>query len=320
MKEQIMTVNKCKSKVTKRTKKPIRSPLFYVGDKYKLMPQLKELFPEYIENYYDVFCGGGSASINVKAQSYYMNDIDDKIIELHKHLQINSGDVENFIKRMYDLIDYYGLSLSEKGKNPEIEELKKQHKKTYYAKYNKKPYLDVRSDYNDNQNNTDLLYLLLVYGFNHMIRFNKEGRFNLPVGNVDWNKNVTLALRNYTDWYNENSVTLSSGMDFEKYVQAQNLSENDFLYFDPPYLITFSDYNKLWNVDEEKRLYTLLDELDNKGIKWGLSNMIAHKGEVNDVLYRWAQRYNEYSIESNYISRFDNTIKKDSKELYITNV
>lgn len=28
-----------------KNKKGIRSPLFYVGDKYKLMPQLKELFP-----------------------------------------------------------------------------------------------------------------------------------------------------------------------------------------------------------------------------------------------------------------------------------
>lgn len=27
-----------------------------------------------------------------------------------------------------------------------------------------------------------------------MIRFNKNGEFNLPVGNLDWNKNVTEAL------------------------------------------------------------------------------------------------------------------------------
>ncbi|PHL17233.1 DNA adenine methylase, partial [Enterococcus faecium] len=33
----------------------------------------------------------------------------------------------------------------------------------------------------------------------------------------------------------------------------------------------------------------------------------------------WGKKYNEYDIKSNYISRFDNTIKKDSKEIYITN-
>ena len=35
----------------------IRSPFFYVGDKYKLMPQLKELFPDDIDNYIEPFVG-----------------------------------------------------------------------------------------------------------------------------------------------------------------------------------------------------------------------------------------------------------------------
>ena len=97
------------------------------------------------------------------------------------------------------------------------------------------------------------------------------------------------------------------------------MENGDFLYFDPPYLITFSDYNKLWGEDEERRLYKLLDELDSKGIKWGLSNMYNHKGKTNEILLEWGKKYNEYDIKSNYISRFDNTIKKDSKEIYITN-
>lgn len=32
-------------------KKPIRSPFFYVGDKYKLMPQLKQFMPKNIWNH-----------------------------------------------------------------------------------------------------------------------------------------------------------------------------------------------------------------------------------------------------------------------------
>ena len=39
----------------------IRSPLFYVGDKYKLMPQLKRLFPSKIQTYIEPFVGGGSS-------------------------------------------------------------------------------------------------------------------------------------------------------------------------------------------------------------------------------------------------------------------
>ena len=41
-----------------------RSPFFFVGDKRKLMPQLIKLFPAYINNYYEPFCGGGSSFLN----------------------------------------------------------------------------------------------------------------------------------------------------------------------------------------------------------------------------------------------------------------
>lgn len=300
-------------------KNSVRSPLFYVGDKYKLMPQLSSIFPRKIATYYDVFCGGGSASINITAQKYVLNDIDEKVVQLHVFLQKNSRNIESLIKKMHYLIKYYGLSLSEVERNEEIEKLKKEFKKTYFAKYNKESYLKLRQDYNKNIENIELLYLLLIYGFNHMIRFNKKGEFNLPVGNVDWNKNVTQSLKNYAKWFNNNDVIIGENMDFEKFVNSQNIKKGDFLYFDPPYLISFSEYNKLWDKDSEKRLYNLLDELDKKGIFWGLSNMISHKGMHNEILLKWSNKYKKYEIQSNYISRYDNSIKKDSKEIYVTN-
>ncbi len=36
-----------------------RSPLFYVGDKYRLMAQLLDLFPKEINNFYEPFIAGG---------------------------------------------------------------------------------------------------------------------------------------------------------------------------------------------------------------------------------------------------------------------
>lgn len=303
----------------KLDKQSVRSPLFYVGDKYKLMPQLIKLFPKNINTYYDVFCGGGSASINVSAKKFVMNDIDKKIMELHNHLQQAAKNMDEFIAKMHKLIENYGLSLSEKGTNEDIEQLKNVYIKTYFSKYNKEAYLNLRSEYNRDQSNTDLLYLLLIYGFNHMIRFNSQGKFNLPVGNVDWNKNVTTALNNYSLWFNNNDIVLTQGMDFEEFVMSLDLKSNDFLYFDPPYLITFSDYNKFWHESEEIRLYRLLDFLDKHGVNWGLSNMLCHKGKNNIILTEWSKKYKVYSIQSNYISRFDNTIKTNSKEVYITN-
>ena len=52
--------------------KTIRSPFFYVGDKYKLMPQLKQLMPENIEQYIEPFVGGGSSFLNSKGTLYIL--------------------------------------------------------------------------------------------------------------------------------------------------------------------------------------------------------------------------------------------------------
>lgn len=299
----------------------VRSPLFYVGDKYKLMPQLTTLMPDNIDTFYDIFAGGGSASMAVNAKKYKLNDIDINVIHLHEYLMNELTDVDAFLKKMHRLIKHYNLTCSAIGDVPNnIDEIKQRYKKTYYAKINKEGYLKLRDDYNFNPQNYNLLYLLLVFGFNHMIRFNNSGKFNLPVGNVDWNHNVENALKNYANFSNKRDIKLYNE-DFEDFIESQNLNSNDFVYVDPPYLITFSEYNKMWNEDTEKRLYTLLDTLDRNNIHWGLSNVLTHKGRRNKILLNWLneREYKVYPIKSNYISRFDNTIKEDTKEVFVIN-
>lgn len=151
-----------------------------------------------------------------------------------------------------------------------------------------------------------------------MTRFNSKGFFNLPVGNVDWNKNVTRSLKNYSEFSTKQNSQLFN-QDFEKFIKSRDYQPDDFVYLDPPYLITFSEYNKEWSEDNEIRLYDTLDWLSQKGVKWGLSNIVDHKGRHNNILNNWMMKYNVHEISSNYISRFDNTIK-NSKEVYITNV
>lgn len=292
--------------------------MFYVGDKYKLTPQLNSLFPNNINIFHDVFAGGGSASLNAKANSFSLNDVDKNVISIHEFLIENSPKLDELILHFYELIDMYGLSHSELNLNNIIVDLKKDYPKTYFSKYNKNQYLQMRDDYNGNKDRIDLLYLLIIYGFNHMIRYNKLGNFNLPVGNVDWNKNVTKALKDYSDWVLRNNEINISNLDFESYISIQNPTEDDFFYFDPPYLITSSDYNKIWSVDNERRLYKLLDKLSDEGVSWGLSNMVYHKDRTNEILTEWSDKYHVFAITSNYISRFDNSIK-NSKEIYVTN-
>jgi DNA adenine methylase len=58
--------------MSKIIKKINRSPLFYVGDKYKLMKQLIELFPLSVNNFYEPFTGGGTVFLNIEAKKYFL--------------------------------------------------------------------------------------------------------------------------------------------------------------------------------------------------------------------------------------------------------
>lgn len=296
--------------------KNIRSPFFYVGDKYKLMPQLTRLFPEKINNYYEPFFGGGSSVLHIKSKCYHLNDIDSYVIKLHEFISSFAGNEQELFNILKSKIEKYNLSCSFKGKTVP-DELKQKYKKTYYAKYNKHSYLLLRDSFNEKRDLSDL-YLLLIYGFNRMIRFNSKGDFNVPVGNVDFNKNVVDALNNYLRFMESNDVKFFN-FDYIEFVRQWEFNKDDYIYFDPPYLITNSEYNKLWNEEDEKKLYSLLDELESKKIKFGLSNIVNHKGRNNKILETWMSHYLVYEVKSNYISRFDNTIKEDSREVFVTN-
>lgn len=293
-----------------------RSPFFYVGDKFKLLPQLKENFPKEIDRFIEPFCGGGSVFLNTTAKQYLLNDIDSNMVALHKMLIAYSNNEDAFWRSITTLIERYALSATYFGKDIP-QELRKEFPKTYFAKYNKDAYLNLRADYNSDKSNVLLLYLLLVYGFNHMIRFNSKGDFNLPVGNVDFNDNVVAALKGYFS-YVKNKPIKFNNMDFEAFLNSIEITDKDFVYLDPPYLITFSEYNKLWDEDCEMRLIKVLDELNARNIRFAVSNVLWHRKKYNGDFNYWAQKYNIVRIKSNYISFNDNT-EKDTYEVLVKN-
>lgn len=296
-----------------------RSPLFYVGDKYKLINEIKTHFPEHINRLVEPFVGGGSVFMNVQAESYMLNDIDSNIIAIHKLLTQQAHNPKAFFSKILRVAKKYNLSRSVVEDIVPLD-LKKQFVKTYYARYNKAGYEMMRDDYNNStKRDAFSLYMLLIYGFNHMIRFNQKGDFNLPVGNVDYNPNVKKALSDYFELVSSKNVEWFN-MDFERFIQNIDFNEDDLVYLDPPYLITFSEYNKLWNEETEDRLLRLLDQLNHQGVRFALSNVINYKGRVNTQLLEWSQNQNLhiYPIKSNYISYHDNTINSFN-DVLITN-
>jgi len=272
-----------------------RSPLFYVGDKYKLMKQLIGLFPQEIGDFYEPFVGGGTVFLNVRANKYYLNDNDKNLIDIHKFLITSSDNSDLFFKNVEKIIKKYRLSRSYK-EDIIPASLKKEWKKTYFARFNKEGYGKLRVCVNKHiKNNPLILYILLIYGFNRMLRFNGGGKFNLPVGNVDFNKNVVDALNSYFDFVQNKKIALSS-KDFRKYFANRKYLKNDFVYLDPPYLITASEYNKRWDQKAEADLLKTIDDLNKKGVKFALSNVTHYNGSRNDLLIDWMKKYKVATI------------------------
>ncbi len=297
--------------------KPYRSPLFYVGDKYKLFSEIKQYFPKQINRFIEPFTGGGSVFLNVQANEYLLNDIDTNVINIHNFLIEQSENPTVFFQSILKKIEKYGLSHSY-IKNIVPQSLKDEWKKTYYAKFNKIGFTKLKKDYNlSSDKNIIDLYLLLIFGFNRMLRFNSKGEYNLPVGNVDFNKNVYASLNNYFSITQKRKIEFHN-LDFIDFFSKIKFQKDDFVYLDPPYLITFSEYNKLWNNETEQRLINFLEYLNDINVKFAISNVTHYKGKINNLFLNWSKKYNTKEIKSNYISYHDNTIKTFN-EVLVTN-
>ncbi len=295
----------------------MRSPLFYVGDKRKLIDEIKKFFPSKIRTFYEPFVGGGSVFMNTIAEKYILNDINSHVISLHNLLCSFANQQDLFLSRIKDIVDDYNFSFSFQENNIP-EELKKTYPKTYFAEFNRTGYNQLKQDYNSSDEKDPLLlYVLLIYGFNRILRFNSKGAFNVPVGNVDFNQNVYDAIHDYFNVVSQRNI-LWQNLDFRDFFKKYRITKKDFVYLDPPYLITFSEYNKIWNNNSETDLLTTLDSLDKKGIPFAISNVTHYKGKTNELFLEWSKKYTYHPIKSNYISYHDNSVKSFN-EVLVTN-
>lgn len=255
--------------------KYFKSPMNYIGNKYKLLEQILPLFPSNIDIFVDMFCGGLDVSLNVDARKKVCNDKEGHIIDFYKNIQNLSGSEVH--DKMLALVEEYDLSMT-----------------------NQDGYLKLREDYNK-ENDWLKFYGLIAHSFNHQLRFNKNGQFNMPFGKDRscYNKALQKRLQEFVDKLNEDY--LISNNDFRT-LDLSYLGSNSFVYCDPPYLITTATYNENggWTEDDERDLYDLLDTLNNMGIKFGVSNVLFQNGKYNEVLGKWMQKYTVHKLNFNY--------------------
>lgn len=277
----------------------IKSPLNYIGGKYKLLPQIFPYFPNNIDTFIDLFSGGANVGINVTANKVVFNDINFKINELFRYIQCH--DVDTIIKQIYWYINKYQLS-----------------------KTNVEGFKKFRDDYNQNPNPV-ALYTLVSYSFNYQFRFNNKMQYNNPFGRnrSHFSKQMENNLINFSNRLHDMNAEFTdsyfANIDFVK------IDEDDFVYADPPYLITRGSYNDgnrgfiNWTEKQDIELLTILDNLNSAGVKFALSNVLEHKGKMNVHLIDWSKKYHVHHLECSYSNSSHNTIHRDSDEVLITN-
>lgn len=278
----------------------IKSPLNYTGGKHKLLSQIIPYFPVKIRTFVDLFAGGYNVGINIDvADSFIVNDINNYLIEILQFLYVN--ELESIINKIEERILIYGLS-----------------------KDNSDGYNKLRDDYNKKKDPLDL-FALLCFSYNHLIRFNNSHQFNTPFGKnrSSFNKSTKSNLSIFTNKMKSQNIlfTNSNFLDFN----YEKLGTDDFLYCDPPYLITTASYNdgkrgfSGWGINEEKALLEILDKLNDKGVKFALSNVLEHKGITNHILLKWSDKYRVIEIDSSYTNSSYNTNRSQSREVLIIN-
>ena len=109
-----------------------------------------------------------------------------------------------------------------------------------------------------------------------------------------------------------------SSLDFREFLDRVKPTPDDFVYFDPPYLIAESEYNKIWNPEDDRDLMRIIDGLHACGVRFVLSNVTHYRGKNNGPLLEWIGRYQVVDVKSNYINYHDNS-EKIIREVVVTN-
>lgn len=302
-------------------KEVIPSALNYTGGKYKLLSQILPLFPKDADQVVDLFCGGCNVGINVDCNKVLFNDSNEYLMGLlDTFRRLTKEEIFDWI---YKSIDKYGLSLVSKNGY----DFYNCESSKGLGEYNKAGYNKLRGDFNKKASKDNeyylMLYLLIVYSFNNQLRFNRKGEFNLPVGKRDFNSKMQGKLEAFIDRVKSGDYRFTTD-DFRN-VSMEGYTDKSFFYADPPYLITCATYNEQagWTENDEKDLLNYLEELDKKGIRFALSNVLESKCKKNAILSEWINQNKKFkAIPLNYDYTNSNYhTKKDgiTKEVLVVN-
>ncbi len=278
-----------------------KAPFNYIGNKYRIINEITSLFPKEINNFVDLFCGGGDVSINTRARHIYANDINYHVIDIIQAIQ--KQPITEILKYIDNTIQKWGLS-----------------------KDSKENYLRFRNYYNNSKKPIDL-YILMCFSFNFQFRFNSKHEYNNPFGQnrSHFSAKMRANLITYSQLISKIEFT---SCDFRQF-NYDMLHDGDLLYADPPYLLSCGSYNdgkrgfNGWSIGDDLKLMEILQDLHEKGIKFALSNVIEHKGKQHHYLIDWATKnkfiIHDLNINYNNCNYQNKNKTTNTREVLITN-
>lgn len=253
---------------------PLVKPfLKWAGGKRYLVPKIKEIWPKAMMGvYYEPFLGGGAVLLSMQPKKARVNDVNWELINCYEVIR----------DCVDDLITLLNSFANEERFYYEIRDWDRE------AGYDSRSRIEKAAR---------IIYLNKTC-YNGLFRVNSQGQFNVPFGKYkDPNIVDTIVLRAVSNYLNGSEVTFST-MDFVDAVASA--TKGDFLYIDPPYdsehdPASFTGYSiNGFGKDQQYRLRSLIEDLNNRGCRFLLSNA---KTSLTTLLYA------RYSIEEVEVPR-----------------
>lgn len=280
-----------------KKKQYIKSPINYIGNKYKLIDRIIPLFPKKINIFFDVFGGSGTVLINTEAEHYIYNDINPYVSSIFQGFV--AEDADNIVEKIENIIGEYSLT-----------------------KTNKEGFERLRNEYNNGRKDWITLYTLMSYSFNYQFRFNNNHEYNSSFGKDRSYFSDRQKKSLYIMKQNLNTDIVISSDNFID-IDYSDFDEDDLLYFDPPYFNSVGSYNdgkrgfEGWTEMHEKFLLNLLDMLNKQGTRFALSNNLKYD---NPLLNEWKKKYKVHHLNGDYSNcNYRKIDKSKGFEVVITN-